>query len=121
MSPQPTPPSPSVIPAEGVAQVFADEGCTQYYDGSQTNHVFVRVNRAFGYGEDFVTPSDPVSGHIQIAGPSSEFPEDQFGISVYVDYTSDQLGTNIDAGTVVECSTLETVTITDPVTIFYES
>lgn len=84
-------PSPTPIPASGVLQIFADENCTEYWDGT-TPDIYIRVNQPWGLGEGFNvgSPADP-SHYIQCNGPSEEIPDDAYNIGLYeLLYTTDR-------------------------------
>ena len=101
--------------------MFADEGCTQYYDGSETDKVYVRINRDFAIDET-LSIGNGDNTRLYIGTPSTEIPSDPYMVTAYVDFQSADMSSLV-AGQVVVCSYSQEGlgTVSDPVTIFYES
>lgn len=92
-----------VIPVEGDLQVFRNESCTEYATGYD-RVVFVRVNRAIGYGDATqYGASGPVSAQCMVTTPSAAEPEEVYYILLWADWNSADYEEPFAAGTVVRC------------------
>lgn len=91
-----------VISPEGVAQVFASSECRRYATGL-VNSVYVRLNRSFGIndGVNYGSASQP-SECMNINTPSTEYPDDAYGVDCYVNFVS-QESDGYTEGQIVEC------------------
>lgn len=92
-----------VIPVEGDLQVFRNESCTEYATGYD-RVVFVRVNRAIGYGDATqYGSSGPESAQCMVTTPSAAEPDEVYYISLWTDWSSADYEEPFAAGTVVRC------------------
>lgn len=91
---------PQPIPIEGVAQVFANEECTEYPTvGREYNDFYVRLNRSFAF-DDAISLG---GGQMAVSTPISEAPDDPFYVRLYDDYFSPDRAESFSEGEVVQC------------------
>lgn len=96
-------PSPTPIAVAGAIQVFADENCTRYADGTQ-NEVYVRLNRSFGYNDAKEWGGYPNTGaSLTVDTPNSQAPSNMYHIACWMDLNSEDYSNEFTAGQVVKC------------------
>lgn len=104
-------PSPTPTPA---ASVWANAACTERpVVGQSYVDLYVRLGRAFGFGQgkDWGDPSD--EGSFLIIGAPSEFAPDPYNISLYVDMYSETYNEPFAAGQVVLVNSSSEIEITE--------
>lgn len=105
-----------VIPVEGVAQVFADEGCTRYADGS-SDTVYIRINENFGFNEQREWEGSP-NELLAIYTPTTARPNDGYGITLWADWGDQGIDEPITSGSVYLLKAAPGATIANPKVIF---
>ena len=85
------------IPVTGKVQIFANPQCTKYADG-KSKKVWARLNIDVGLGD-----SASWSTNLFIWTPDSQYPDDPYGVTWYVDWVSDDHSEPFSAGDIIEC------------------
>lgn len=100
-------------------QIFADRECTRYADGSVAP-IYVRVNNPWGINGSWYVGSDQARGkRFNALGPDSEYPDDPYGMTVWIDWESKVKSTPYEVGEVIEILPKEgEQPVTDPTVIF---
>ena len=116
MTPSPT---PQPIPVEGDVQIFADQECTRYADGSVAT-VYARVNVPWGIDEGWETGGSLQPASAFIAGaPTAEYPDDPYSMGVWVSWVSADYVLPFEPGQVVALTPYEsTVPVASPTVVF---
>ena len=110
-------PTPTIIPPVGKVQVFANPECTEYADG-QSNEVWVRLNQAFGFNE-YTSWGGNTSEQLDIITPTTEYPEDDYGVSLWVDWNSEYASSSAyTSGQIIKCINRFFSPIDNPKVIF---
>ena len=94
-------PVPEPIAPEGIAQVFADAECREYANGT-LDRVYVRINGGpfeFGDAITFGTGDD----QLMIQTPTQSDPDNNYMVTAYIDFVSDEMPDPIQPGQIVEC------------------
>lgn len=109
----PEPPGPTPIPVEGDVQIFADPECTQYWTGDAKVTLYARINVPWGFDEGWY-----VLDTISCLAPSTEYPEDTYGIMYYADWvTIEEKLEPFAAGSVVSLNNIDPYEVENPVCI----
>ena len=85
-------------------QVFANPQCTEYADG-QSNEVWVRLNQDFGF-DDTIAWNGNMSEQCWVITPTTEYPEDDYGVEVWTDWVTDAAtnpGGPYTSGQILKC------------------
>lgn len=102
----------------GKLQVFKDQNCTEYADGTE-NAVYVRVNQNFGFGDNEVWALGGEQGKSAVvATPTDENPSDGYSIGIWWDWNSDGEYNGFTAGDIIRCPGTGS-TVQNPTVIFY--
>lgn len=96
-------PTPQPIAPVGRAQVFANPQCTEYADG-KNDTVWIRLNQDFEFN-DYTSWGDPFYSKTSciIGTPTTQWPQEQYGITVWADWVSKVRGTTPLTAGVYEC------------------
>ena len=117
----PQPPVPVPIPIEGAVQVFKDPFCSEYVTSGSYQAVYVRLNRAFGYGDKVKYGNPGVAGSsLVVYTPTDEDPSDTYMVEAYVDFQNASTQEPFEARQVIKCTSGSLVSVTNPLTVFGE-
>jgi len=100
-------------------QIFADPECTKYADGSVAT-VYARVNVPWALNESWSEGRqvDP-AGYLSAQGPTTENPDDPYGIMLWVDWLSEDSGNPYQTGEIVPLTPMEgAIPVDNPTVIF---
>lgn len=102
-------------------QIFADESCTRYANGSQPI-VYARLNRDIRFGESFQWDHPQSDAITYIASPSSQIPDDPYAMYWETDWLSSDYSEPFTQGQIVPLRNSLSDLIPDPslYVIFYE-
>lgn len=102
-------------------QVFADESCTHYANGSQPI-VYARFNRDISFGEAFQWGNPQSETITSVSGPSTQIPVDPYWVYWETDWLSTDYFEPFTQGQVVQLLNTQPELIPDPslYVIFYE-
>lgn len=103
------------LPVEGDVQVFADSSQLTIPAG-QVNKLYARVNKAWGYGEDWHVGNREVG--IICSAPSDHLPDDPYAIYLYLDFSSADSAVPYNDGDIVECPSQQNVDVTGKPYVF---
>lgn len=105
MSPSPTPPGP--IPVQGDVQIFADAECSSYPSGA-TDTVYARINVPWvGVNSGWSVP------YFEAQAPTTEDPDDNYGIIWLVDFASTIDGP-YSVGQVIQLKAVDVFNVVSP-------
>lgn len=115
--------APIPIAVDGEVQVFNDPLCTEYFSGGDRTECYVRANVGFGLNEGKEWNEGSYTNSLEIITPTTEFPDDEYGVKAYADFLSDKAGAiigPIEPGNIIKCVRIPGgPTISSPKTIFY--
>lgn len=108
-----------VIEAQGAVQIFKNEICSEYADGSETD-LYLRFNRGFGYGQGKLWGGniDEPDTYLAITTPDSEDPQNYYEINLWVDVYFNNMNEPFEAGSVIHLINQSGVTYDNPTVIF---
>lgn len=113
----PEPPGPTPIPVEGDVQIFADPECTQYAVGNELT-VYARVNVPWGVDGDWSIDGPGEANTISCGGPTSDYPDDKYYITLWVDWSSADYDQPFNPGQIVPLNTIPGQVVNNPRTVF---
>lgn len=115
-TPESTEPTPAV-------QVFTDAECTtRPVEGSVYETLYVRLNRAYGFGDSaFYAPGTGSLDSLDVITPDSEEPDISYHVYLWVDWQSEDFDSPFQAGSVIPVSLVDAPSLPSSFTVdFYD-